>query len=136
MTLAQVSSCEFCKNFKNTFFFIEHLRWLLLSFLVLFFYITYQNKSQNSRNSSDRVLFKWSCWSGVVLVTLLARACHFTKTDSIEYFATAILRNIWERLLLDQMLGEYQESFCLNICCRKTGIINYNWQYNESFFSK
>ena len=29
-TLAQVFSCEFCESSKNTFFFAEHLWWLLL----------------------------------------------------------------------------------------------------------
>ena len=29
-TLAQVFSCEFCEISKNTFFFTEHLWWLLL----------------------------------------------------------------------------------------------------------
>ena len=29
-TLVQVFSCEFCETSKNTFFFTEHLRWLLL----------------------------------------------------------------------------------------------------------
>ena len=29
-TLTQVFSCEFFEIFKNTFFFTEHLQWLLL----------------------------------------------------------------------------------------------------------
>ena len=34
--LAQVFSCEFCEISKNTFFFIEHLRWLLLEKWILY----------------------------------------------------------------------------------------------------
>ena len=33
-TLAQVFFCEFCENFKNTFF-TDHLRWLILYWLTL-----------------------------------------------------------------------------------------------------
>ena len=36
-TLAQVFSCEFCVISNNTFF-IEHLRWLLLKFSMLFLF--------------------------------------------------------------------------------------------------
>ena len=32
-TVAQVFSCEFCEIYKNTFYYREHLRWLLLVFL-------------------------------------------------------------------------------------------------------
>ena len=28
-------SCEFCQFFKNTFFFIEHFRWLILDYSLL-----------------------------------------------------------------------------------------------------
>ena len=38
-TLAQVFSCEFCENFKNSAIFIEHLRWLLLTIACQLFWI-------------------------------------------------------------------------------------------------
>ena len=41
-TLAQAFSCELCENFKNIFF-IEHLRWLLLSktICIKFFFLLF-----------------------------------------------------------------------------------------------
>ena len=33
-TLAQLFSCEFCKKFYNTLFFIEHFRWLPLIYII------------------------------------------------------------------------------------------------------
>ena len=45
-TLAQVFSCEFCEIFKNTSFYVEHLRWLLLyilSFTVTVFFLITHN---------------------------------------------------------------------------------------------
>ena len=48
-TLAQVFSCGFCENSKNTFF-IEHLWWLLL-FLIL------QNLSDTEDSSIGVVFF-------------------------------------------------------------------------------
>ena len=43
--LAQVFPCEFYEIFKNTFFFLEHLRWLLLIFAGEFVEILFCYKS-------------------------------------------------------------------------------------------
>ena len=49
-TMAQVFSCEFYKISKNTFF-TEHLRWLLLSFVLIFLFLTLRNADAKRRKS-------------------------------------------------------------------------------------
>ena len=70
-TLAQGFSGEFCEIFKNTFF-IEYLRWLLLS--VNDYFCTY--KTEKNCNILIRLLFVFICLLPL-FVTLFHCSCFF-----------------------------------------------------------
>ena len=104
-TPAQVFSCEYCRIFNNSFFFIEHFRWLLLNFSA-----GSQKETVFSINCSVRKTFKYSLSIDVAFNMSMWCSERTPKPETIFYrlgFLTVIIYRYFWFLYMQKIYSFY-----------------------------